>query len=653
MAHNLSVAASNLDPGENPRLNRGTDRMENGDGDFFQDTWEEAVGDPHHTQFMNTHVPPTYQLERTLAHKEANKNNWKENQLLSQLSPEMTNQLLSTIEIRNNTNEPDDFEENNLRNAKRTSPSLDDLTEDQNDNSLLSKPGPKKTKSDLFYEEIEDEPRSQIIITRRPNSNLTSKATGAIAKFPTNATLESDGNRNVIIITPTGANAGTFSQSPVAIAMGMKAHPFNLVTPKKVRINRRRNNLTIELHNDDTMHMEILLKATNIGKFSVTCTEPLSVRTSSGVISPVELDISDSDLKHMLSSDKKILKVTRLPRFNKEKASGRKEPSSSVRIDFDGETIPDKVYIDQITFTVRQYNRAPLRCYNCQYPGHMSNGCTRPPACNLCAGPHPMRECTSQTMKCVNCKGPHPASSNECPWNKDAREIEKLRQSGVPFTEARRQVNFTKAQTRSGNRDTVIVSSKKPNTIHQRQNIQIEAEIHQSPGHYLDEPTQKTYASVTKTQAPTEVRNNTEIFTDFKRYMDQAINSMTIKLISFMQEVLSLQMMNEQTGVRKLLLINLAKHHFGTKIDIEAIDGTQDSQTHKKDDNHLNSDTQESTIRVEDRTPIIQMQNQKEQGSQENTDPPRQVRTRSSNKKTQNRGKQVKTNKNQNGSKSK
>ena len=129
---------------------------------------------------------------------------------------------------------------------------------------------------------------------------------------------------------PTGVGAGMFSRSPVAIAMGLKDHPFNLIVPKDVRINKRRNIVALELHFDDIRCIDTLLAVTKLGKFTVTCTEPSSEKICSGVINPIELGISDSELMNVLSSSLPILRVTRLSKFNKEKTINKKEPSTSV-----------------------------------------------------------------------------------------------------------------------------------------------------------------------------------------------------------------------------------------------------------------------------------------------------------------------------------
>ena len=91
MARNLTVAASNLDPG--PGDNPGV--LGDGDKDFFHDSWEAAGGDlDSNSQCLN--MPSTNDIE-ALLDKANMKSNWNPSQL-SLLSPEMIQQLSSTAD---------------------------------------------------------------------------------------------------------------------------------------------------------------------------------------------------------------------------------------------------------------------------------------------------------------------------------------------------------------------------------------------------------------------------------------------------------------------------------------------------------------------------------------------------------------------------
>jgi len=385
--------------------------------------------------------------------------------------------------------------------------------------------------------------------------------------LPTNSTLNSHGKGNSIIITPVGENAQSFCYSPIAIARGLKQDPFNKITPKEVRINKRRNLIAIEVYDSDKPKIEILklLEVTKLGKFDVTCRRPLNEVVCSGVIGPVEADISVKEIQEALKCySTAILKVTRLNRFNKSKHINRKEPSLSVKIDFHGDVLPRKVYLENIAFTVRKYNLPPLKCYKCQKGGHMSSGCRGEDVCNICSGNHRMQDCKAASPKCANCSGPHAASSRDCQQNIDAKKVEALRSQGSSFTAARKSIKTKRAQqilTERGIEAPLTQYSK-------LKKINVTAEVHQSQGSYSD----VLKGATPGTPGPQNQREPPEEnFETIKKYVDETISLMTIKIASFLQEVLSLQMQKENQRERKLLLMNLAKHHFGINIREEML----------------------------------------------------------------------------------
>ena len=146
-----------------------------------------------------------------------------------------------------------------------------------------------------------------------------------------------------ILIKPTSDNASTFCNSPVAITKALKESSFRKIIPKDVRLNRRRNLLAIDLHDSDLNQMQNLLKTTQFGKYQVSCSQPLSECMVSGVIGPVETDISEAELTELIKcKNTEVLRVTRLNKF-KNTLSGKKEPSLTIKIDFSGNILPNSV----------------------------------------------------------------------------------------------------------------------------------------------------------------------------------------------------------------------------------------------------------------------------------------------------------------------
>lgn len=440
-------------------------------------------------------------------------------------------------------------------NKKRLSPDSENSCEDS-DTQTCDLNTKKRSKKSNGLEE-----HQATLQKRHPERNISTT-------FPTNKTMESNKKGTTILLHPYGENASSFCQSPVAIAKGLKNEPFNKIVPKDIRINKRRNIVAIELYETDTHNLKALLQATELGKFKVKCSQPLSDTVCYGVIGPIEEDIDVEEVKEMLKCyTAKVLRVTRLSKFK----GGKKELSTTVKIDFEGKILPNKVYLETIAFSVRKYNLPPLRCFKCQGFGHMSNGCTKSDVCNLCSGNHRMQDCTSTTKKCANCAGPHVASARECQYNKDAQEIETMRSQGSSFSEARRQVKSKRARqilTDRGIAPPDKTPRPGPNNTNPNQMV-ITADVHRSPGSYYE----NSYANVTKKKIDKdcEEESTNELV---NRCIDKAMSVVTNKLVSFLKEAFSLNLQKENSRERKLLLMNLTKHHFGLRMDEDMIEGS-------------------------------------------------------------------------------
>ena len=396
--------------------------------------------------------------------------------------------------------------------------------------------------------------------------------------FPTNNTLNSFKKGTTILISPIAGPSKTnitkFSSNPVTIAKSLQEFPYNQVTPKEVRRNTRRNIVVIELFETDLQMMDSILKATNFGNYIVKCSRPLSDIICSGVIGPIDSELSNDEIRSMLRCHTDNIEIHNVSRLNKFKntASGKKEISLSVKIDFIGNTIPRRVYIGCISFPVRKYNLPPLRCYKCQQFGHMASGCTSEERCNICSGKHNMRDCTSKSAKCANCGGAHSASSRNCQRNKEAAEIDKKRQSGISFQEARSSLRNSRARQ-------ILDERGLGNNL---TTTTVTAEVH----HSLSQSEEENYNS-THSYAEAVSRNNSNQLNEetIKKHIDNAITTMTNRLFSFLQEVLSMNFHKESQRGRMLLMMNSAKHHLGIDVNEKSLDLPNETETNEVTEN--------------------------------------------------------------------
>ncbi len=118
-----------------------------------------------------------------------------------------------------------------------------------------------------------------------------------------------------------------------------------------------------------------------------------------------------------------------------------REPSATLKVTFQGQTLPKRVKIGYVSYQVRPFVPPALRCYRCQRLNHLAEGCNAPRRCLLCAGPHEHTVCTSTEKRCANCSGPHAANSTMCPFISKATAVEKLRATGRSYAQAVKEVN--------------------------------------------------------------------------------------------------------------------------------------------------------------------------------------------------------------------
>lgn len=133
-----------------------------------------------------------------------------------------------------------------------------------------------------------------------------------------------------------------------------------------------------------------------------------------------------------------------------------------------------------------------------------------------------------------------------------------MRERGATYSEARKAISSRRARQILNDRGIVNELNRDS----------IVAEVHQTQGSYYETNDQTMGRSYAEAAAKQSQRQENTIGHDtIKKHIDSAISTMTSKLLSFLQEVLALNMQKQNRRGRKLLLLGLAKHHFGMNID--------------------------------------------------------------------------------------
>ncbi|XP_049328199.1 uncharacterized protein LOC125787671 [Astyanax mexicanus] len=157
-----------------------------------------------------------------------------------------------------------------------------------------------------------------------------------------------------------------------------------------------------------------------------------------GVVTGVSLDVSMDQLKRNLSGGT-VIEAVRLKGFR----NGVKGDSLSVMILFDGDILPDRVYLGYISFPVRAYIPPPIRCFNCQRYGHVAAACRGKKRCGVYGGDHEYGHCAEGVKpKCCNCGGDHKAAYGGCEVRKRAAKVQEVRVTqGLTYAAALKEVN--------------------------------------------------------------------------------------------------------------------------------------------------------------------------------------------------------------------
>jgi hypothetical protein len=155
---------------------------------------------------------------------------------------------------------------------------------------------------------------------------------------------------------------------------------------------------------------------------TVNCTAKLSQSAPEnikGILRGIDTDITEEEMKEELGKSKHFTVVT-LKRLTRTDQNKEIIPTTTVLIEFKGNTLPRSVCMFSVSRTVQIYVTKPTICFNCHIYGHIASQCnSTTPTCGFCAERHNTRDCNKKketdTPTCVNCKGTHIARSTECP----------------------------------------------------------------------------------------------------------------------------------------------------------------------------------------------------------------------------------------------
>ncbi|KAI2655997.1 Nucleic-acid-binding protein from mobile element jockey [Labeo rohita] len=251
---------------------------------------------------------------------------------------------------------------------------------------------------------------------------------------------------------------------------GVHFHPLKLTKAiekemGKIKFAKFLSNRRLLIFAKDKLQREKFLQAETLNGEQINAHNPGNAAKMKGVIYDVPLTMTMDEIMQEVKGGK-VLKATRLQMHRR----GVKSDSFSVLLEFE-KSMPKKIRMGYLSYDVREYIPAPLRCFKCQRMGHTAGQCKGKPRCARCGGEHEYGKCGKDAkIKCCNCGGEHSAAFGGCPVQRQAREIQKYKISNpVSYADAAKKVKEIEL---ARSRDTVVAN---PSQSVRRKSIEIPA----------------------------------------------------------------------------------------------------------------------------------------------------------------------------------
>lgn len=146
------------------------------------------------------------------------------------------------------------------------------------------------------------------------------------------------------------------------------------------------------------------------------------VGVSYGLVSNIELDISNDELLDNITAEVPIASIKRL---NRREKNGSWVPCEKVRIGFVGSRLPPYIFLHHLRIRVEPFVFLVTQCQICWRYGHLQRMCSsNRKRCPKCTGNH--ENCDTTTFKCRNCNGNHMSLSKTCPVYIKEKKIRQL-----------------------------------------------------------------------------------------------------------------------------------------------------------------------------------------------------------------------------------
>lgn len=236
----------------------------------------------------------------------------------------------------------------------------------------------------------------------------------------------------------TTDNEQSISINPILFGKFIQKHSFRGIMPGSIiRIGRNRIKISFSTFKDANS----FVNNTIISENGYNAFIPSFCVTKIGVIK-VPTDIEDADIisdSVIPNNPIKILKVRRLKIKTFINDSPSWKPSQSVVITFEGQILPEYLYLYYNKINIQVYKYPTIQCYSCCRFGHMKSNCRSKPRCFKCGQNHNGDSCglDEAEASCLMCSGNHFATNRKCPeYNRQQNIKSLMSERSISYMEA-------------------------------------------------------------------------------------------------------------------------------------------------------------------------------------------------------------------------
>lgn len=267
--------------------------------------------------------------------------------------------------------------------------------------------------------------------------NSSSQAPVVVTRTHYDTTDSAPFNVHVQRVTES-PNDGT-TLHPIIFGKFLKHNSIhNVVIGSVKRIGRNRVSLAFNNHTD----ANAFISHESLNKNNLKAFIPTYNVSRMGVIRGVPTDISPEEIMECTTLPNGCGKILKVRRINfKEIVNGAPvwKPTQTVVVTFDGQVLPDRIYMCYTALQVQLYTYPTIQCYNCCRFGHTKLQCRSKPRCFKCGQEHSGDSCDihEDSLSCCSCGGAHYATSKSCP--------EYTRQTKIKHSMADKCISYAEA----------------------------------------------------------------------------------------------------------------------------------------------------------------------------------------------------------------